>query len=224
MLTRKLKDRLRRHWTPSCIKTAEQCMARYFWRYELKIPQGTSKALERGNKIHGQLENYLRGGTLDTLETWIPYLKKLRKAEAMPEEMWELNPNWTPHLGRTPWGRMKTDAYVANQKRVTVVDFKTGRIYPEHKEQVELYALAATKRFTEVKNVVVELWYIDQEEITEKIYTRKKLEDLRPGWTDRIDKVLRAEEFPETPSEDACRWCPANPKAGGKCEKAWKSE
>jgi hypothetical protein len=221
-----LKKRIRRHWTPTDLKTAEGCLRRYYDLYEGDEGAGTVRppstpALDKGNFVHNTLEKYLLGGNaLSIYKEWHGELDTLRRIEAIPEQLWELDASWQARVGAAAlWARMKTDAHHIDEQGASalVVDFKTGRIYPEHKDLMELYALALAKRAPKVKKLRVELWYLDQNEVGEKEYDRDELEALYSAWTKRAGRVLSATTFAPTPSEGACRFCHNNRKNGGDC-------
>ena len=221
-LTRNLSKRVRKHWTPSCLKSAEQCPAKYFWTYEdvvLGKPE-TSPAAERGHEIHAQLENYLLGTSIVLPnEAWAEPMRALKTSGAIAEELWELDREWKRTARQPPWGRLRMDAYWLSTDHITVVDFKTGRVYPEHDDQMQLYAIAAGANFP-ATHVTAELWYIDRNETHAKTYSREELDDLQPYWEKRAQDLLTRTIFPETPSEEACRWCPFSKKKGGPCRSA----
>jgi CRISPR/Cas system-associated exonuclease Cas4 (RecB family) len=222
----KKADRKRKHWTPTDLKTHEGCPARYARRYELGLPTFPSKALDRGNDVHKIFEDRLNSQRQPEakyaalLKPWEKEIKQLIRAKAIPEQLWSIDKNWKPiqrQRGQL-WARMKTDAHLNTKHFARVIDYKTGRIYPDHSDLMEIYAVAASVRFPTTPQINVELWYIDQEEIVETHYQKEKLEKLREGWSHRAQSVLDAEEFPETPSEDACRFCDFRKEKGGQCK------
>jgi RecB family exonuclease len=121
-------------------------------------------------------------------------------------------------MKQTPlWLRMKIDAHYFPSKGVVhVIDYKTGKPYPQNMEQVEVYALGAFGKFDDVNTVVGELWYLDHEEPHEKVYARSQAPKLARRWEQRADRLLTAVQYPPRANR-FCDWCPYNAKKGGPC-------
>lgn len=213
-----------RHWTPSKLKDYEKCPSFYEGRHILRLPEKESDALKRGNDIHSLLEVHVttKGSKLPkALGLWKEELDAVIAAQPIVEQMWSYGPEWAVE-GSPLWARMKLDVFyamvVGKKHHGKVIDYKTGRIYPEHKDQLEQYAVASFHRYPTISEIQVELWYIDQNDITEKAYTRDQLPELTKKWTERANRLVTADQFPPTPSDDACKWCPRHRKKGGDCK------
>lgn len=97
----------------------------------------------------------------------------------------------------------------------------TGRSWGnelKHSEQVLLYAIATFILWPELEEVEVELWYLDQNEILSKTYTREQALRMLQMFERRMKKVTSATEFPANPTVITCKWCPFGPSKGGQCE------
>ena len=97
------------------------------------------------------------------------------------------------------------------KKRAVVIDYKTGRKFGneiKHAEQVQLYALAVMIRCPDVEVIDVELWYLDQDELThaQKPVT-KWVRHLKP-FDARFKRMSTAKTFKPAANKISCRWCP----------------
>lgn len=203
---------IRTHWTISALKQWERCPRQYEWTYVHPVPKEGPEhpALARGTAIHADLEEYLTGRqeSLKHAEIgpiWHALAQDLKAREPRIEEQWELDDQWT---GGTPlWLRMRIDAWtVDDEDKATVIDFKTGGMYPENMEQVEVYAVAAFGLFDWLQEVTGELWYIDQGEIDAKTFKRDDAGKLARKWENRAGLLLADREFRASPGRH-CRWC-----------------
>lgn len=210
---------MKRHWTPSKLQDFESCPSFFEGRHILRLPEPPSTAMARGNAIHTALEIHVAANAPlpGFLDPWAKQLAEIKAGKPTVEEMWSFGPGWD--LRASPlWCRLKLDVFLPlGKKRAKVIDYKTGRIYEKHAGQMEIYAVAAFTKFPSVEELQIELWYIDQEEITEREYNRKQYEDLKAAWAERGDRLVHADTFKPTPSPDACRWCPRHKKKGGDC-------
>jgi hypothetical protein len=118
------------------------------------------------------------------------------------------------------WTRMKVDTHLFNleSKVLTIIDYKSGKIYPEdHEKQGSLYAIGGFAKYPEARTVNVKFWYTDQEEEKVYIYTRDQLPALQRMWNREVLPMLRDVRFQTRPGRH-CSWCPFSIKEGGPCE------
>lgn len=220
-----------RHWSYSALTLFEECPQRYAWEKIEKRPVPASPALERGNRVHAQLERALRA---DASEAGVPavklveYVAKLKARRPIVEEMWHFDRRWN-FLGTefqpTSWLLVRMDAYVPpivgrKAQNAHVIDWKTGRQYPKHESQAELYALAArAKEGESVEDVDVDMVYVDQGHVEK--WTRPMIdgfyEEATMDWSARAEAMLTERAYRPTPSPDSCRWCPFSKRKGGAC-------
>lgn len=189
-------------------------------------------ALRRGTEIHEALEVYLttERAELDEFEfktPWLVAFKALRKEIAAgtggTEVLWQFDDQWCEtHPGVLPWHRQKLDAWYVYEARARVIDFKTGKRYPDkHRDQMEVYAIGVFAMFEQVDTVVTELWYVDEPEFLplRKEFDREKDADrLARKWEARAQTFLTDERFEARPGRH-CTWCPFNASKGGPCTK-----
>lgn len=155
--------------------------------------------------------------------------KALRKVGPLVEQEWAFNAQWNPTswFGRDAWLRVKMDAHYLKAATLPVIDYKTGKIYPEKAElQMSLYGLAGLLMYPTVKVVLPALWYLDQPleagaNPAQHEYTRDMLPKLKALWLKRVAPMLNDRNFAPRPGQH-CRWCfyrKANKaNGGGQCK------
>jgi CRISPR/Cas system-associated exonuclease Cas4 (RecB family) len=217
-------------WSYSAASQYMKCPKQYEYARVERLPQPSSPALERGNRVHAQLERALRADATDAgvpEVSLIDYVAELRSRQPVVEEMWHFDRDWqfvgTEFTPRS-WLLVKMDAYVPpvvgkKARNAHVVDWKTGRQYPEHELQGELYAVAvAAKEGERVRGVDVDMVYVDQAHVEK--WTLELgggvLEEAQSEWRERAEKMLGDTTYRATPGR-ACNWCPFSGRKGGPC-------
>lgn len=214
-------------WSFSRWKDYEKCprMAKYK-HVEGKKEPGNA-AMQRGSDIDKKTENFLKGLLPKLPEELKPFSKEftaLKKLKPFLQENWAFNSTWgrVGWFDKGPlgaWLRVKMDAAVpTNKKKVAeVIDFKTGKIYPEHKLQVELYALSGFIVFPDAEVIKTNLWYTDLGKEDPSTFTRDQMEGLKTTWMERIKIMMLDTRFPAKPGNH-CSWCHFSKGKGGPCE------
>jgi len=189
---------------------------------ERPLPPGkTEHANDRGTRIHNSCEMYVRGKEELPFEAAKHFrvefeaLKRhFKEGKVSLEGEWGFTKDWEPtgYNDDNVWLRVKCDAVVhLSKKRILIIDYKTGRKHGnevKHGEQVQLYAVAAQILFPEVEELDVELWYLDQDDLThERKSATKWLRHLKP-FDSRFKRMSDARVFPPKPNTFSCRWCP----------------
>lgn len=213
-------------WSYSQYASYKTCPKQTEFKYVLKVPEAPRAASTRGTEIHQLCEDFLKGDDTKLVqlpEIWHPLLKKLKAKKATPEMALALNSDWSPGswFDRNAWVRAKLDAGVFKVKTAYLVDYKTGRIYPEdHAMQLELYALISLRAYPKLDRVTTALWYLDltPAEISEMEMTREEAEHVQVLWMHRISDMFTATKFPARPGRH-CSWCGYSSKKGGPCDK-----
>jgi RecB family exonuclease len=209
-------------WTHSRLSTFETCKLRFKYKEIDKLPEGSSPAMERGNRIHQEIEGFLNGWTkkLPTDCGLHTQLKSLRKLNPIAETLWAHDKDYQPlkdQWSKTAWCRAKLDASVTEPTKVRVIDFKTGKIYPVNEDQVRFYGMLAMQR-AKVPTAQLELWYVDQDKIKlcDEV-TVKDVPALARDFTRRATRLYEAKSFPAEPGLH-CRTCAYRKSAGGPCQ------
>lgn len=213
----------RTYWSYSSWSTFQSCPAKYKYRYVDNLPDPGTYATVRGTDVHTKAEEFLKGnisGVPRDLRKFSSELSALRKHDPSVEAWWRVDRQWRPVEYPHGWFVGKTDAYLVLDGDLHIIDFKTGRVYPDkHADQGAAYAALGAAHYR-VEKVSVEFWYLDSGETLSWEYGRKSLKDEQERWTQRGIEVMSAREFPATPNY-TCKWCPYKSSEGGPCT-AWK--
>lgn len=211
------------HWSYSSWATFNRCPFAYQQSYLLgnRSPQGPSAA--RGERIHKLAEYFLRGkitgGVPGALDKFSAEFQNLKAAKPVVEKFWAVTEDWKFINGRG-WCVMKMDAAVLPTNRdptLIMVDFKTGREYPDHDKQGELYLAIGFAKHPEIESASTEFWYTDLGYSIRREYTREQVKEQVVIWQDRGTRLLTGKKFKPTPSEDGCKWCHLRTDRGGVC-------
>ncbi len=222
-------------WSYTRWSTFDQCKHKYNEQYIKKNPLlqfVESPASIRGNKIHLLAEQFVKGeikGMPDELEKFAFELRAVKALGAIPEQTWIIDKDWNlvpwddiPKSQRdwdAYWCQSKTDLHYPDEETeiLTVVDYKTGRMYDSHKGQGHMYAVKGMHFYPWVKQVDVEFWYLDSGDVMHFSYKKKEQEAMTKLWSRRARKMEVQQVFPPT-KNDGCRWCEL--KNAGQCS-AW---
>lgn len=242
-------------WSFSTWAVYAKCAFKAYCQKVLKLPEPGSPALDRGNYIHQLAEAYVSAkeppmgwkeparskqviaalkkaakGTLPVeLKEFAAEFKALRAKKYVTELMmvfkqdWSItrNDDWTG-----AWVRIKIDTHRVDGTHATMVDYKTGKKYPDkHDQTLELYALALFITYPQVQTVLAALWYLDLPPESEfgsnetvREFTRSEMKGLMKKWESRAKPMLNDTRFSPNPSNE-CRWCHYRKENGGPCTK-----
>jgi len=205
--------------------TFHECSRRYSLRYVQKIePAGPKhEAATRGTDLHNAVEQYFAR----EVETLPPELLKYGQRfmgmrsqyEPIPELKFCVNKDW----GVVDWDA--EDGYLRgvidliflqNDKHIEVYEWKSGREWPDHVEQRNLYGFIALLLYPEHETCRVNNFYFDLNKEVDSLYTRSALLMYKDVWEQRLASL---EAGPYIPSPGFyCTWCPYSKDAGGPCE------
>lgn len=154
----------------------------------------------------------------------------LRKLKAKVELEWAFDKNWLP-VAWKDWDRarvrMKIDACADTIKppAVDIVDWKTGKVHDEHRQQRSLYATGGLQLVQlgklaggDPKTVLTARHvYLDWPDTgAEERFTMKDLTGLKREWAARTKEMMEDTEF-RARTGYHCRWCKFRKSAGGPC-------
>lgn len=211
----------------SSISTWEECAAKYAYSYIHNLPWPGSAAMERGTRLHSQAEDYLNDPAMP-----IPFdlkkvgrdLDKARSAGAKAEAIWLVNENWEPVEDQSE-AKMKAivDYHYLEGDVLHVRDLKSGREYPSHRSQLELYSLLGLLQYPSAGRAESAAVYIDGG------YSGQDASIIRPmlpylidKWSKKVIAIESDNDFVASPGS-ACRWCPYRASAGGPCGESAKA-
>ena len=218
-------------WSFSRWNTYESCPLKAKFLYVDKLKEPDNPAQARGSAIHKQAENFLLG-SIKTLPAELAFFKeefqKLKKLKAQPELSWAFTSAWQPTgwFDKNAWCRVKLDALVFKPTHGVLVDYKTGRPYDEHSDQLGLYALGGFLHpdCKGVQELEAQDWYLDKEKlpkghekITGEDFTADQVEELKDTWADKTRAMLNDTKFLPKPS-DKCRFCHFRKANSGPCK------
>lgn len=208
-------------WSLSKLKTAEQCLAKYDYRYNQKLPEGeTSYAAARGQDLHAQIERFLKKESdqlPDSLAIYAPWLRQLVDTGALAEYEILLNRAWQSVKGTDvpPWYKGILDLLYVQPPIAHIYDWKSGKIYPDHADQAEIYALVTMKALS-LEGALVRHVYLDQGKTIERVYGAADIPRLEEKWKGKADRLENTTEFPPNPNY-GCRYCPYSRYKSGPC-------
>lgn len=205
----------------SGIKKFETCpYALYLDKVE-RVPMIGSPAMDRGSKLHKELEEYING-TLDeptkAAKHYPDLIDEFRSlyeiGQCVPEEQWAFNVDLEPTgwVAHNTWLRLVLDVRVMHDETsASIYDFKSGKADGDpagHRSQLMLYALFTFLKFPELEHIRAAPIYIDHKrDIHYAEYTRSDLDIFLPSWIERITAVTSCTQFDPKPNQYNCRWC-----------------
>lgn len=225
-------------WSHSKTVDFEKCKRMFWLKHDQRIPEperplpsGKSEhANDRGTRVHDSCELYVNG-TSDELcpeaeKHFGPQLDLLRVMHqdgiVSLEGEWAMDRDWNPADWKAGWLRLKLDALVFfSDTEALVIDYKTGRKFGneiKHGEQLQLYQLVTFLRYPQLEKVTAELWYLDQNEVTSREFTRAQGLRFRDNWARRGTVITGCNEFPPNPNIYSCQYCGYGPWGTGHCE------
>lgn len=215
-------------WSFSRWNTYQQCPLKAKFLYIDKLKEPDNPAQARGTAIHKMAEDFVTG-KLKSLPTELSFFKaefqKLKKLQAKVELSWAFTSSWAPTgwFDKNAWCRVKLDALVVKAGMLVLIDYKTGRQYPEHEDQLGLYALGGFCAMPSAREIETQDWYLDKEKLKtgqERIlggdFIKDQTEELKDTWADNTRVMLTDTKFLPKPS-DKCRFCHFRKANGGPC-------
>lgn len=210
-------------WSYSRYSTYTKCPFKAKCKFIDKLPDPGGAAMERGNTIHKLAEDY----TLGKVKKLPPELKlfkdqfeELKRSKPQVEQTWAFTKDWLKTV-YNDWQncalRIKTDAACVDGDTLYIIDHKTGKVYDDNKEQLELYAAGGGLWFPKVKKIITQLWYLDSGDLKEQSFKASDTPALRKEWDKRVEPMLNDTRFAPKPSHE-CRWCPFSKSKGGPCK------
>lgn len=202
-------------WSLSAITLFERCKFAYRCRYIDRVPDQRPPGgpAARGTEIHKIIEDHILHNSPLTVELqrgWGHAFSEIKNYELQVEHKIALTPEWSTTHWEGSWLRMVLDLKVKKQG-YTVYDWKTGKEYPEHYEQKQLYALGVLAEHPEENSIRAVHVYLDLGRQTVREYHRDQLHAARPQWDLRAKKLGDALDDPSYPwipePNYLCKWC-----------------
>ena len=120
-------------WGFSKLDTYRACPAKFAFQYIKKLPSPGSPAMERGSKMHENIESYLNGWVQELMPevmAWKDSLDELKEKDFKAEQAlgfdkdWNKLPDW---FHKSTWLRVKMDASYVEGDKGSAIDFKSGK-------------------------------------------------------------------------------------------------
>ena len=233
-------------WSSSSYGLWKQCPAKYKFAKIDKLPEPSSPHLDKGNYWHQLSESYVSqavapigynegprplsvtaqlevaalGKLPRELEQFADEFVSLRQKKYTTEQMWCFKEDWTPTVWNDwngVWARIKTDAHQVQNSTCIIVDYKTGKQYPDkHDEAMELYALGAFALYPQVQTVMTALWYLESGQDSIRTFKRTEVPVLKAKWAKRVEPMFEDMTFAPRPS-NLCAWCHFRKDNAGPC-------
>jgi len=210
-------------WSFSRYNTYQQCPFKLKCSAVLKLKEPETEPMLKGQRVHKAGEDYVKGiaKKLDpAFKLFKPQMLELRKAKAQTELSWGFTKTWEPcgFFDKGVWCRIKTDVLETLPSGVVrVIDYKTGSMYPEHADQLGLYALGAFKMTPTLKSAQCEDWYLDNGQRSFEVFEAKGMKKLQATWEKKVAPMLADERLLPTKNK-WCGRCHYRKANGGPCE------
>jgi len=189
----------------------------------------------KGDRVHAEADSFITSASKKEpaiskeLKGVTVRLQFLRKLKAQVERDWAFTKDYTPTswFGDNAWLRVKTDACAVEPIEpplIHIVDWKTGHVYEEHKQQRSLYALAGLQLAslgqipgaTKDSKLVAAHDYTDTGFTATETFTPKDLKKLKREWAARIRGMMSDTRYPAKTGFH-CRYCRFRKSNGGPC-------
>jgi len=215
-------------WSYSRWDTYRTCPLRAKFLYVDKLAEPKGPAMDRGIKIHKEIEKYLREGGRQPacIAPMKEKYRELRKLKPLVEKEVAFDVNWNQvgWFDKAAWCRVKVDALVQPddvRTTVFVIDHKSGKISEgKYDDQVELYGLTGLILTPQAATAAGELWFLEHNKIYPEVpvlYLQKDLKLLKKKWVANVKGMLTDTRFEPRPG-NYCRWCHFRKSNGGPCQ------
>lgn len=215
-------------WSISRIQVYEQCAYRAKLQWLDKIPDLQPKtAADRGTQIHQEGEDYVtgKGAFTDNLRHFKADFSALashfKQGRVTCEEEWGFDRDWKVADWKRAWLRLKCDTVCfLTPRHAVVIDYKTGKRFGnevKHAIQLQLYALCALIRYSELDQVTCELWYLDQNELARFTMKRSQMGKYLRMFDEKGREFTNDTVFKPNPNVISCRYCPYHPSKQNQC-------
>lgn len=222
-------------WSFSKLVSYEECPFRVKLRYIERKPMPELKPgnpLERGQRIHDNLERYVKGEcdlgqeakAISVFQDMLDHMQVLyREERIIVEDDWFFSPDWSicDKEDRCLWVKLDYCGFNEDTATIVIGDWKSGKSSSntiKNAQQTQLYAVAVAQKFDWVENIITELAYVDEGKIVPFHYSADGALKLMDGFQRRADRMMSDKTFRANPHAQNCYYCPYGPKNGtGAC-------
>jgi CRISPR/Cas system-associated exonuclease Cas4 (RecB family) len=216
-------------WSFSRLKEWRKCALKAKFKFVDKMKEPMNNAMQKGTRIDevatAFMEKPARAKVPKELFVFKEELVTFKKeGTILTQQEWAVNEAWEPTgwFDRDAWLRVKPDFNVlyVKQAHAITADFKTGRVYVDHEDQMELQALMALIQMMDgIQTVSTKLIYLDNptEGFDPRDYHQSDVKRLKRHWVKESKPMLTDKSFKATPGNH-CRWCHFRKSNGGPCK------
>lgn len=201
----------------SSLKMFDNCPKRYYHqRIAKEVREEPGPATVEGDRIHKELENYLKVGTpLSPGNKALQPMCDAIRADSSKTLAFEEEITVNKDLKQVGWWdsdawmRSKLDVHVRSTSTAAVIDWKTGKRRPDF-YQLELFATQVFLKYPDVQRVKSMFIWTKEVATDSETYHRKDLDKMVRSLvtkTNRIEEALETDTWPAKPS-GLCGWCP----------------
>jgi CRISPR/Cas system-associated exonuclease Cas4 (RecB family) len=220
------------NWSYSKLDTYETCAFQFKLRYIDRMPEPPrppDNPLERGNRIHDNLEGFVKGTAsikdnearaIGEFKAPLERLQDLYAAGmATAEQNWFIDQDWGNCARDKVWLWSKLDFSVLDEHNghAIVGDYKSGKSQYKainHVQQLQLYAAVTAIRYEWAERITAELWYVDEGHIKPFEVNREEALRFIGRFDERVQRLYKDRFFRPNPNKITCAYCPFGPKRG----------
>lgn len=212
-------------WSYSSLSTYQQCPAKWKFSYIDDMPWPSSAAMSRGTRMHKMAEDFVTGA-VDRVHSEIkkvgPLLQILKGMGAKAEAVWLVDKDWkrTDDPSQA-WVKAIIDVHHDHDGVLYVKDYKSGQMYDDHRNQLELYGILGLCLYPDVKRVETSAVYMDTGfEGMEGSIIRPMLPKMIAKWHEQA-VIMMTDEVYEPKPGPGCRaygGCFYSKAKGGPCQ------
>lgn len=211
------------------LKDYERCPLYAYEVHVLKNRGPQSPKAARGEAVHKAAEDFVKAKAAGEKTPKFPievvaYRKEILDATTRrpsTELKFGVTARWevTDFFGRDVWGRGVWDLVTFEEHGPRVVDYKTGKVYPETTDQLRFYAAAALAVAPAAPMVFAEAWHVDQPypqgKMVMELYPSEVMW-IRRDFEARVKRMTADKKLAPRPNA-YCRFCHLKKSAGGPC-------
>lgn len=204
-------------WSYSRYSKHEKCPL----AFKLEVLDGR-KEPDNAAQAKGQIMHKAAAKYLTTPDSWLSNPPtEMGKASALAvevatmdnkvvEQQWGYDRNWKPTgwFGSDTWFRSVLDvAVLYDDLTAEVIDWKSGKAYGSHADQMELFAISVMVRYPVATHVTTRLAYTDFAKSEFGEYPRADLEKMITKWEGKVRPMFSDTVYLPRPGEH-CKFCP----------------
>lgn len=223
------------NWSFSWLMKYEQCAFMFKLAKIERLPEPPrppDNPLERGNRIHKALEDYVTGKSstpdsearkLAPIQHVYDHMRMLyTHGMVTVEQDWFFDHNWEVCDRKDVWLWVKLDTCVLDESQALVIpgDTKSGKSgykAVEHVQQLQIYSATSAIKFPWANTLAPELYYVDEGHIRQTEMSREHALSFIGRFDQRAQRIYDDRMFRPNPSAHTCRYCSYSPRGTGAC-------